>query len=78
MPEFGTDLIRYIFEPNDSYSWSGVKKSIQESVSRWVKGVKLDNIEVFTTEDGVTVYVRVDYTVEQGNSSYKNSIAVEI
>lgn len=78
MPTFGTDLIKYIFEPNDTGTWSGVKKEIQDSVSKWVKGVKLNNIEVLSTEDGTQVYVRVDYSVQEGNSSYNNSIAVQI
>ena len=77
-PDFGTGLIKYIFEPNDSLSWSGIKKEIQESVSRWVRGVNINNIEVLSTEDGVKIYVRIDYTVKQGNSSYNNSIAVEL
>lgn len=77
-PDFGTDLIKYIFEPSDSATWSGVKKEIQESVSRWVRGVNLNNIEVLSTEDGLSIYVRVDYTVNNGNTSYKNSIAVEL
>lgn len=77
-PTFGTDLIKYIFDPNDSMSWSGVKKEIQESVSRWVSGVKLNNIEVLSTEDGTQIYVRIDYGVQQGNTVYNNSIAVQI
>lgn len=77
-PDFGTDLIKYIFEPNDNYSWNGIKKEIQDSVSRWVDGVILDNIEVLSTEEREEVYVRIDYTVNQGNYSYKNSIAVEL
>lgn len=77
-PEFGTDLIKYIFEPSNSDSWSAIKKEIQDSVATWVAGVTLNNIEVLATNDGLRVYVRVDYTVNQGNSSYKNSIAVEL
>lgn len=78
MPEFGTNLIKYIFEPNDGDTWEGVKSEIQESVSRWVKGVIINNIEVLTTDDGNQIYVRIDYSVSQGNYSYKNSIAVEL
>jgi len=77
-PDFGTNLIKYIFEPNDGESWSGVKKEIQESVSKWVRGVKLNNIEVLSSEDGMSIYVRIDYSVQDGNSSYNNSIAVEL
>jgi phage baseplate assembly protein W len=78
MPEFGTDLIKYIFEPNDTESWEGVKKEVRDSVSRWVRGVTLNNIEVLSSEDGTQVFVRVDYSVRQGNSSYNNRIVVEL
>jgi phage baseplate assembly protein W len=77
-PNFGTDLIKYIFQPNDSLSWGNVKKEIQETVSKWVSGVILNNIEVLTTEDGMSIYVRIDYSVKQGKTSYNNSIAIEI
>jgi phage baseplate assembly protein W len=77
-PNFGTDLIKYIFEPNDSTTWGGVKKEIQDSVEKWVSGVKLNNIEVLASDDGIQVYVRIDYSVKQGQSIYNNSIVVEI
>ena len=77
-PEFGTDLIKYIFEPNDSVSWDGVKKEIMDSVSRWVKGVTINDIEVLSSEEGNQVFVRIDYGVRSGNSSYNNSIVVEL
>ena len=77
-PNFGTDLIKYIFQPNESKTWSAVKIEIQETVSGWVNGVTLNNIEVLASEDGVKIYVRIDYSVKQGNSSYNNSIAVEL
>ena len=78
MPSFGTDLIKYIFEPNDESSWSAIKQEIQESVAQWVSGVKLNNIEVLSTEDGTEVYVRIDYSVRQGNSTYNNCVVVQL
>lgn len=78
MPEFGTDLIKYIFEQNDSSTWEGVKKEIGESVSRWVNGVTINNIEVLSSEDGIQIFVRIDYSVKEGYYSYDNSIVVEL
>ena len=78
MPAFGTDLIKYIFEPNDEDSWAGIKEEIQDSVARWVDGAKLNNIEVLSSEDGTQIFVRVDYSVRKGNSIYNNSVVVEL
>lgn len=77
-PDFGTDLIQYIFEPNNESTWGGVKSEIQNAVARWVDGVTLNNIEVLTNDDGMQIFVRIDYTVQEGKTSYKNSIAIEI
>lgn len=77
-PDYGTDLIKYIFEPNDTSSWAGIKKEIQDSVLTWVQGVTLNDVQVMADEKGNQIYVRVDYSVKEGNYVYNNSIAVEI
>lgn len=78
-PEFGTDLIRYIFEPNDSISWSSLKNEITDSVQRYVNNVILNDIQVAKSEDDASsVYVRIDYSVKQGNNVSKDSIVTEL
>ena len=75
LPDYGTNLIQYIFEPNDESIWPEVK---QEIVRKWIYGVDLNDIQVMASEDGTEIYVRVDYSVTEGNLTYNNSIAVEI
>jgi phage baseplate assembly protein W len=77
-PLFGTDLIKYIFEPNDGMVWSAIMSEIKETVSKWVRGVTINNVEVLSSQDGMEVYVRIDYSVREGNSVYNNSIAVQL
>ena len=77
-PQYGTDLIRYIFEPNDNLAWQSIKTEIQDSVNRWLPGVDLTNVEVMASENGEQIFVRIDYSVRNGNYVYNNSIAVEI
>ena len=78
LPDYGTNLIQYIFEPNDESIWPEVKQEIQDTVRKWIYGVDLDDIQVMASEDGTEIYVRVDYSVTEGNLTYNNSIAVEI
>ena len=78
LPDYGTDLIRYIFEPNDKSTWENVKNEIFSAVTKWIDGVSLDNIQVTSSESGDDIYVRIDYTVTEVNYEYKNSVAVEI
>ena len=78
-PEFGTDLIKYIFEMNDSESWEAVKNEIMSSVQRYVPNVTLDDIKVATSDDERgAIYVRVDYSLRNGNLITKDSFAAEL
>lgn len=78
-PEFGTDLIKYIFEPNDSISWEGVKTEVSEAVSKYVKGVTINNISVMQNdEEGAEIYVRLDYIVSDGINVVEDSIATKL
>ena len=34
LPDYGTDLIRYIFEPNDKSTWENVKNEILNEIKK--------------------------------------------
>lgn len=78
-PEFGTDLIKYIFDPNESITWEAVKNEVSESVGRWAKNITLNNIQVVKNEeDESEIYVRLDYSVSEGNKTTNDSIVVQV
>ena len=79
MPEFGTDLIKYIFDPSDRESWEGVKNEITTSVQKYVPGVTLNDIRVVQSDDErAEIFVRMDYSVKEGNRVLKDSIITQI
>ena len=78
-PEFGTDLIKYIFSQNDGVSWEAVKTEISESVTRWANNMTLRDIQVVKNEDDPSqIFVRLDYSVTEGNKTTNDSIAVQL
>ena len=78
-PEFGTDLIRYIFESNDNISWEGIKTEISESVNKYVNGVVINNISVVQNDsEAAEIYVRLDYSVTDGINVVEDSIATKL
>lgn len=62
-PKFGTDLIQYIFNPNDDQTWGDVINSIRTSVKEHIPECNVNNIEVAMTEDGLGLYARIIYTI---------------
>ena len=78
-PEFGTDLIRHIFEPNDSVTWEAVKTEVRESVAKWIPDVVINNVSVVSKDDeAFSVFVRLDYSVRDGNKTMTDSIVTKI
>jgi phage baseplate assembly protein W len=78
-PDFGTDLMKYIFDPNETSNWDNIKSEITEAVSKYVSGCSLDNIEIAKLEDDPhAVYVKVEYSVKEGNKVTRDSIITRI
>lgn len=78
-PEFGTDLIKFIFDQSDSMTWEAVKMEVSESVTRWSNNLSLRDISVVKNEeDESQIFVRLDYSVTEGNKVTNDSLVVEI
>ena len=78
-PEFGTDLIKFIFDPNEGMTWESVKNEVSESVTRWATNINLNDIRVVKSEeDDSQVFVRLDYSVTEGNKTTNDSVVVEL
>lgn len=78
-PEFGTDLIKFIFENNDSASWEGIKNEVASVVNKYTTNITLNDINVLRGEDDPSeVFVRIDYSVKDGNKETKDSVIAKL
>lgn len=78
-PEFGTDLIKYIFSPNDSETWESVKNEIVASVQRYVPNCIMNDVRVVQSNDErAEIFVRMDYSVKEGNKLTNDSIITQL
>lgn len=63
-PDFGTDLLRFIFEPNDNLTFGKIKEEITTAVKRYLPNLQIDDISVTESEDSEhAAVVRLDYTI---------------
>ena len=78
-PEFGTDPIKFIFEPNDSITWEAVKNEVSDSVRRWTTNISINDIQIVKNEENeAEIYVRLDYSVSEGNKVTNDSVVVQV
>lgn len=78
-PEFGTNLIKYIFEPNDSITLDSIKEEIRASIKKYIANVEFKDISVYSNNDNENErIVSVDYVVKKGNVSIQNNMMISI
>lgn len=78
-PEFGTNLIKFIFDPNDTASWESVKNEIMDVVKKYINGVTINDVSMLeTNNDSNQIYVRIDYTVSNGLKTITDSLITTI
>ena len=51
LPEFGTNLMRLIFEPLDSGTKASIDREIKDSVEEFIPNLNINNVEVKSAED---------------------------
>jgi phage baseplate assembly protein W len=63
-PDFGTNLLQFIFEPNDNITLVQIKEEITTVVKKYLPKLQINNISVDPSEDSeYAAVVRIDYTI---------------
>lgn len=66
LPDFGTNLIRHIFEPNDGITESSIREEIVEAVNRYLPNLRINDVTIENSEEyEYTAIVRIDYTITE-------------
>lgn len=79
-PEFGTDLMKFIFDPNDEENWDSVKEEIRRQVSLYLPQVIFNDINIIReeSEDANGLLVEVDYSFASNGVNKQNKVLVKI
>ncbi len=79
LPDFGTDLLKYIFELNDETTKGNIKKDINATVRKYLPNLQINEVTVEEnerSEHGVTV--KIDYTVTEGVFQETDFVIIEL
>ena len=78
-PDFGTDLIKYIFSQSDSSTFGSIKGEISSQIAKYVPEVEFRDISIYNREgDDNSIVVMVEYGVKQGNKTEVTKVAVKL
>jgi phage baseplate assembly protein W len=63
-PQFGTDLLKFIFEPNDSMTLGAIKDEIKTVVKKYLPKLQIKDIAVDPSPTSeYAAVVRIDYSI---------------
>lgn len=78
-PEFGTDLIKFIFNPSDNNTFNDIKEEITSQVSKYIPSVVFRDVTIHKSEiDGHGIIVVIEYGVKQGNKLEVTTVGVKL
>ena len=78
-PEFGTNLIKYIFNPSDNDTFNDIKTEITSQVSKYVPSVEFRDVSIYSDENVENgIIVMVEYGVKKGEMTEITKVAVKI
>ena len=78
-PDFGTDLVKYIFSQSDSSTFGSIKAEISSQIAKYVPEVEFRDISIYNSEgDDNSIVVMVEYGVKQGNKTEVTKVAVKL
>lgn len=50
-PDYGVNIRKYIFEPNDNKTQSDIEQEIRETVKRFIPELSISGVEIITSQD---------------------------
>jgi phage baseplate assembly protein W len=78
-PNFGTDLIKYIFDTNNSLTWAEVEKEISKSVEENLRNITIQKIDIYNDEKYPNdVFVKIIFNVDLGYTVLTDKIITSI
>ena len=79
LPDFGTDLLKYIFEFNDGATRGDISSELNEVIKKYIPNLVVNSVDVTESEDSEhAVVVRIDYTVTEDTFQEKDFILLQI
>lgn len=68
-PNFGTNLIQFLFNPNENETFSDVMGALRQTVKRWVPDCSLESITMLETDNGLGLDAQIRYSVKEDDGT---------
>lgn len=77
-PNFGSKLIQFIFNPNDSQTWDDVVTEIRDMISSNIPECSLNEIQIYEVENGHGLVADIKYSVTSNGTTVNDRIITNL
>lgn len=79
LPDFGTNLKKFLFEPFDGQTEEEIKRDIRENITKYIPNLKIDSIEITDPDTSKHVAkIEMDYTITDEVFESKDFVRINI
>ena len=79
MPDFGSDLLKYVFEPNDSRTISDLKLDINSIVGKYIPNIQITDIVIEnSTLSNELITINIKYSTSDGIYTYSDELIINV
>ena len=76
LPEFGSDLKKFIFEPNDEITHEQIKDNLNQTIIRFIPNLLINDISFRNDTIEELIIVELTYTVIEGTFTSTDTITL--
>jgi len=76
LPDFGSDLKKYIFEPNDDITHEQIRESLNQSIERYIPNLIINSINFRNDVVEEAIIVELTYTVTDGTFESTDNVTL--
>ncbi len=76
LPDFGSDLKKFIFEPNDEITHEQIRDNLNETIVRFIPNLLINDITFRNDSIEELIIVELTYTVTEGTFTSTDTITL--
>jgi len=77
-PNFGSDLKKFIFEPNDSITHEKIRENLNETIKEYIPNLIVNSIEFRNDDIQELIIVELTYTVNEGTFRTTDTVTLTL
>lgn len=78
MPDFGSDLKKFIFQPNDNITHNEIKDNLNETIKKYLPNLLIDSIDFKKNDIEELIIVELKYTVIDGTFASSDILQITL